>query len=184
MAIPTPRFEIGQQVFTAEVNTTDTTVVPCPDCDGARLWKLVAPGSMRGQTMPCPTCHDWDAGSRGVVKQSQVTARVRTLTVGMVRVAASKLGGDVEYMCEETGIGSGGVWPERLLRAHASEVESELPALVAKRKEELEDGRVATLVRVRADLTKSLSTKRWAVRAAKRALEEAERSLARFQGRL
>jgi hypothetical protein len=107
--IPTPKYEIGQQVF-AGCAQQITKRHQCPDCLGTKEWEATTP---RGEVfhIPCGTCQ-YGFFSEGTLQELVWTAEVRSLTIGSVQIDTADKDRVVAYMCRETGIGSGQVWPE------------------------------------------------------------------------
>lgn len=115
MAVIETKFGIGDVVWNANT-TTETFSHPCPDCLGSRKWETRSPAGGVFET-PCIRCSaNYQSNHRLNLKYSQWTPYVRRLTVGLVRANA---GGDRghEYMCLETGIGSGSLYYEDRLFA-------------------------------------------------------------------
>lgn len=76
----------------------------CDLCAGDGSVKI----SGSDRTTGCPECY-----SRGRVwKQEEAHHESQLLTVGQVRITAGRGGTEVQYMCHETGIGSGSLHDE------------------------------------------------------------------------
>lgn len=109
--IPTPEFKIGDAVYCASANWS-ARKIQCPDCLGTAKWEVKAPS---GETweVACNTCNKgWH--SDGLIDDYGYHAHVKNLTIGSVRIdtASDRV---IEYMCEETGIGSGTVYSQDAL---------------------------------------------------------------------
>ena len=125
------QFDLGQRVWAIYSGRKEYTA-PCMFCDCARV-VIGVDGSSR----PCPECF-----GRGGKQAWHLTAWhvERELTVGQVRVAVTnspgdesgeffdnfrpQVGGEEEYMCVETGIGSGSVWRSDVLFATRDEAQA------------------------------------------------------------
>lgn len=114
--LPTPKYRIGQTVWHPQIDRS-VEALPCPDCMGAKKWKVVTPAGLEMET-PCQRCAlsygriaDLPRPERVVFKAS-----ARQLTIGGVRAGTPGMShyGDngIEYMCQETGVGSGTVYTE------------------------------------------------------------------------
>lgn len=114
--LPTPKWKVGDTVFTVETRDGQETA-QCPDCLGTGTWEVRSRAGFE-TTAQCPRCNG--AGKLGL--RSRV-ALVRQLTVGSLRVSTVAYHDDehVEYMCDETGVGSGSIWRESRLRATREE---------------------------------------------------------------
>lgn len=118
MSFPTPRFNIGDAVFFPTVMTTKASL-PCPDCHGTGKWSVKSPAGLE-TTIPCPRCAQrYTSISRDIpsLEYTQYIASVEQRTIGSVRVDTHPFSADemVQYMCRETGIGSGQVYQESKL---------------------------------------------------------------------
>lgn len=123
MAILTTKFSVGDTVWAANI-TTENRRHDCPDCLGTRVWTCKSPAG--GEfTTDCPRCSASYQSDRDLSLDYTVHVPVaRRLTVGLVR-ASSKEGDDWgegnEYMCLETGVGSGTIYKETKLFATEEE---------------------------------------------------------------
>lgn len=114
---PLPKFRTGQTVFCASVSH-ETEMLPCPDCLGARKWKVLTPAGAELTTDCIRCCSRGDI--RGVPSLSRAIwmPQVRSLTVGAIEIRAGYGDRDaVSYMAVETGIGTGSVYREHELHA-------------------------------------------------------------------
>lgn len=110
MATITTKFGVGDIVYYANT-TTESKSHPCPDCLGSRAWEAKSPAGGVFK-VSCPRCDASYQSNRALnLKYSVWTGTARRLTIGLVRANA---GGDRghEYMCHETGIGSGTLYYE------------------------------------------------------------------------
>lgn len=134
-SLPTPKFAIGDVVYWPTTVTTKEPV-PCPDCLGTHRWKVITPAGTEMEA-ECQRCTgytriaDLPKPERLVSKPS-----VRRLTVGKITATthASYSNRDcVEYMCSETGIGSGAIYQESQLFATEEEAMASATAEADKR---------------------------------------------------
>lgn len=113
-ALPVPKFNIDDVVWYARVIWTETRV-PCPDCLGQKEWTVTTPAGESFQHM-CMTCSQ-GYYSNGLVSEYGDKPDVRPMTIGSVRLDTAEAEDPVKYMCRETGVGSGSIYPERQLFA-------------------------------------------------------------------
>ena len=136
--LPIPKYSIGDIVWRGRALQKEMTL-PCPDCLGTRKWKIVTPGGSELEA-DCQRC----TGSlhlRGVpsLKDHTFGVALERLTVGSIRVNTHHRDNEdsVQYMCQETGVGSGQVYNERMLHpteeAARAEAQAEVAAKEAKR---------------------------------------------------
>lgn len=110
MATIETKYAIGDVVFYA---TTDavTKQHPCPDCKDTRKWKALSPAGVE-YDFACPRCSVSFLGNNDLtLRYSSFEGRVSKLTIGSVRTD-SHSDRKVQYMCLETGVGSGSVYDE------------------------------------------------------------------------
>lgn len=110
MTTITTKYSIGDVVWHAGI-AVERRQHPCPDCHGEKLWKAISPAGEE-YTFSCPRCSAAYSSNNSLSLQySAYAPSIRRLTIGSVRVDTS---GDrnIEYMCHETGIGSGSLWSE------------------------------------------------------------------------
>lgn len=116
-------FKIGDTVYFPHT-INEQRQHPCPDCLGKRTWHVRSPAG-GVYTAPCPRC---TGGYRSVKELSLyyhfAVPVVSKMTIGMVRAMQSDEGNQNEYMCRETGIGSGSVYTEEMLTADKDEAEA------------------------------------------------------------
>lgn len=111
MAVIETKFSIGDVVYKAWT-TTVAKQHPCPDCAGARKWKAVSPAG-REYEFACPRCASGYQNDRDLsLSYTEFAPSTERLTIGSVRVDTSSQDRPVEYMCRETGIGSGTIHSE------------------------------------------------------------------------
>lgn len=111
MATITTKFSVGDVVYKAWT-TTVSKQHHCPDCKGERKWKAVSPAGNE-YDFACPRCASSYHGDRDLsLSYSEFAPLVQKLTIGSVRVDTSSKDRPVEYMCRETGIGSGTIHSE------------------------------------------------------------------------
>jgi hypothetical protein len=113
------KFGVGDHVWFASI-ATETRAHDCPDCLGAREWEATSPAGATFK-FSCPRCTAQYQGNSDLnLKYQWWVPTARLLTVGQVR-GYSGPDGKNEYMCHETGIGSGSVYSEDLLFAAEEE---------------------------------------------------------------
>lgn len=113
MAIIETKYSMGDVVWHPGM-TTERHQHPCPDCLGSRSWKAESPAG-GVFSVACPRCLTTYRGNSDLnLSYSRWTSTVRKLTIGQVRACHGREGGH-EYMCHETGIGSGSVYRENTL---------------------------------------------------------------------
>jgi hypothetical protein len=117
-----PKYGIGQSVYIAETSRTSTPI-PCPDCLALGTWTVTTPagGSVE---VDCLRCKGRNAywSELPALELPAYQPSTRLLTVGSVRIdTGADIDRQIEYMCVETGIGSGTLWAESDLYATESE---------------------------------------------------------------
>jgi hypothetical protein len=117
--LPTPRYKIGDTVWRSYTEHT-TEMLPCPDCLGTQTWKVITPAGteMTAQCQRCENSTYLRSNAKEDIPSLSVRKwmpRVRSLTIGSILIDTSKDSDPVEYMCRETGIGSGSVYYESTL---------------------------------------------------------------------
>lgn len=125
MATIETKYQIGDVVF---CGTTERKTLqhPCPDCLGSRKWKVVSPAGGEHE-FACPRCSArYHSNTDLRLDYQSAQPRVYKRTIGSVRYHSKGEWGDVgpsvEYMCHETGVGSGSCYKEAAL--HATEAEA------------------------------------------------------------
>jgi hypothetical protein len=124
--LPVPKYKIGDKVWLGTAQSTEGTH-PCPDCFGSGKWAVKSPAGLE-TTVPCPRCsHNGYFNSDAKVPSLEYlkyVAVTHALTIGSITAKTHPWHDDdgVEYMCNETGIGSGSIYREG--RLHATEAEA------------------------------------------------------------
>ena len=119
MATITTKYSIGDTVFHAST-TTDRKRHPCPDCLGSRKWEAKSPAG-REYTFGCPRCSGgYRSDHDSSIDYTAFVPSIQRLTIGQVNARTGPEPRN-EYMCHETGIGSGSVYYERDLFATEAE---------------------------------------------------------------
>lgn len=123
------KFSLGDVVWAAQTKTT-TDTFDCPDCMGAKTWKAVSPAGGEYE-FKCPRCSaNYGPQHPLSLRYTKFEGYTQRLTIGQVRGA---VGGEVrepiEYMCRETGVGSGALWKEDRLFATQAEAQAEADRL-------------------------------------------------------
>ena len=136
MTLPTPKYNIGDKVWLAYIESTMARH-PCPDCLGTHKWAVKTPAGV-DLTCECPRCSSYPPRTVAGKEVSPLTYRkweghVRELTIGSVRIDTND-DNPVQYMCVQTGVGSGNIWYESKLFEFQCEAEDE-----AKRLEDAEN---------------------------------------------
>lgn len=126
MAVIETKYSVGEVVWHAST-TTERKQHPCPDCNGSRKWKAISPAG-REYEFGCPRCSTrYQSNDVLSLDYTSACPLVHKRTIGSVRHDSHKFGGgsETQYMCHETGIGSGNLYNEESL------FPSEAEALVA-----------------------------------------------------
>lgn len=114
MAVITTKYSINDVVFWASTQR-ETKQHPCPDCLGSRKWKAISPAGSE-YDFQCPRCSArYTSNDKLSLQYAEFGPHVRTLTIGSVRIDTASHFGVVsqpEYMCHETGVGSGQIYKE------------------------------------------------------------------------
>ena len=109
MATIQTKFSVGDVVWRAGT-TTKKHQHPCPDCLGSRKWTATSPAG-KSFEVSCPRCGGGYQSNRDLSLDYTLFAPfVERLTIGSVRTNTED---ETEYMCRETGVGSGSVYRER-----------------------------------------------------------------------
>lgn len=137
-----PKYEIGQQVWVVEVQN-NTQNRPCPDCLGLKYWPITVPG---GDTfdLECATCR-YGYEVRGFITIHTVAPTINQMTIGSIRTNTHS-DHPVEYMMEETGVGSGRVWYETDVFAAAADAQPRLAEKQAELQSQLDAQDAARIV--------------------------------------
>lgn len=112
------KYAIGDVVYHAST-TQERGQHPCPDCLGSRKWKAVSPAGGEYE-FTCPRCTTgYRSDNELSLTYTKFAPSVSRLTIGSVRFDSQgrypHTGPSVEYMCNETGVGSGNVYSEGTL---------------------------------------------------------------------
>jgi len=111
MAIIETKFSIGDVVYYAST-TTERKQHPCPDCLGTKKWKAVSPAGGEYE-FSCPRCRSGYRSENELSLDYSIFVPVsHRLTIGSVRTDSAD---KTQYMCVETGIGSGNLYDESRL---------------------------------------------------------------------
>lgn len=129
-----PKFGIGDVVYLPTMETEQYRA-PCPDCKDTKTWQMISPAGI-GYLIACPRCamSFSNLPREYSLKRNRHVGAVRKLTIGSIRYDSSnKPGSDwdsdpFQYMCIETGVGSGSIYNERVL--HTDEASALLRAEV------------------------------------------------------
>jgi hypothetical protein len=119
MATITTKYSIGETVYFAST-VTETKCHPCPDCLGKKIWTVTSPAGT-DYTFPCPRCSaHYSSNDELRLDYSRYAPVVRKMTIGSIKHDSAyhdwdKLTAKTQYMCRETGVGSGSVYDEDLL---------------------------------------------------------------------
>jgi hypothetical protein len=116
MAVIETKFSVGDRVWYAGT-TTEQRQHPCPDCKGERKWKAASPAGDEFE-FACPRCStSYSSFDDMSLKYTAHTPAVERLTVGSIRYDSAGHCGEGgprhEYMCRETGVGSGRIYKEQ-----------------------------------------------------------------------
>jgi hypothetical protein len=172
MATLTTKYSIGDVVYRA-YTTTERKQHPCPDCLGSRRWKATSPVGGEYE-FRCPRCAaSYTSDSDLSLWYTASTPAVQRLTIGSIQVntAPSFSRDGNQYMCQETGIGSGSVYYESDL--HETE---EAALLAAKVQADLNNKTVEWIVKL---YNKALEISDYELESAKLKLAKDERLDAR-----
>ena len=173
-----PTFDIGHCVFAVKIETSKTPV-ECPDCLGTLVWHVELETGEQFD-IKCQTC-TFGYETRGVVQSYETTACIQELTVGSVRIDTASRRSPVEYMCTETGVGTGRVWSESELYSTREHAEHVLPGLVEAHRIQSQESR-ARSIKLRKDDSRAggmAAFYRKQIRLAKKDIKQAEEGLAR-----
>lgn len=123
-----PKYEIGQLVYFGHGDIGEH-YVECPDCRGSCVWSVTTPA---GDTfeVPCSTCEYERPAGR--IRTYEPQGEVKTLTIGSIRIDTAD-DNPVQYMCIETGVGSGAIYYERDLFVDQDEAAAHAKQMAAKR---------------------------------------------------
>lgn len=113
MAVIETKFGIGDRVWVAG-RTAEKRQHPCPDCLGSRKWEARSPAGGVFE-VACPRCGGGYQSNRSLsLDYHAYVPTAQQMTIGQVRAFAGT-DDETEYMCRETGIGSGSLWRESVM---------------------------------------------------------------------
>ena len=154
MSLPTPKFNIGDVVFLGNAERVFEKL-PCPDCNGTKTWFAVSPNGLVVEA-GCPRCDGYTRNLPELTLEDW-NPTVRRLTIGSIKIDTARINNPdcwgqepVEYMCLETGVGSGSVYRESQLHRGESMALAAAEAQCAKaraERDEKEAAKVAQVVR-------------------------------------
>ncbi|MBU6430038.1 MAG: hypothetical protein KGR26_13570 [Cyanobacteria bacterium REEB65] len=107
------KYNLGQIVYAATTGYTSRTV-DCGDCTGSGLWSVTKPNG-EAIEVNCPTCEGPWGQRSGTITEAVFGGNVEVLTIGLVRAEVEIDRRRIQYMCHETGVGSGRCWEEDVL---------------------------------------------------------------------
>jgi hypothetical protein len=139
MAVIETKYSVGDVVWHASTST-ERKQHPCPDCNNTRKWKAVSPAGNEYE-FRCPRCATrFQHNDILSLEYSSACPLVHKRTIGSVRHDSHKFGGgsETEYMCLETGVGSGNLYNEESLFASEAEALSAAQAMADKSNETTE----------------------------------------------
>lgn len=113
MAVIETKYSIGDVVWHARTSP-ERKQHPCPDCNGTRKWKATSPAGNE-YDFACPRCTArYQSNDVLSLDYTASVGTVQKLTIGSVRHDSHKFGGgsETQYMCVETGVGSGNLYNE------------------------------------------------------------------------
>jgi hypothetical protein len=124
--LPTPKFKVGDRVWIAGTNSVEKQL-PCPDCLGSKKWSITSPAGAELE-LACPRCSNtYRSSDIPSLRYREHVGYASAMTIGSIRIdtAPSLSWGDepVNYMCNETGIGSGSIYRESGLFASEEEAQ-------------------------------------------------------------
>ena len=145
----TAPFAIGDMVYHAGT-TRKEKQLPCPDCGGSCLLTLLTHEGREIEVKCCSCLYGLD--SRGFVTYFDFTPVVRTLTIGSLRYNSHEDRGPWEFMCEETGIGTGSLYYESTVFATREEATAMAATMTTEMRTHIEQENDKRLKRRRGDL--------------------------------
>lgn len=114
-----PKFRVGQKVYFGLAIRTPVGY-ECPDCLGTGKWAITTPAGESWDTW-CQTCSSSALGLGGRLIKYEWQPEVVIRTIGSIRMDTNSKEDLFEYMCKETGIGSGNIYKESSLFRSESE---------------------------------------------------------------
>lgn len=85
--LPTPKFRIGDTVYTAEIETV-TKRYPCPDCLGTGKWTVETPAGSKMET-PCLRCGSYSNTDLPSLFYTEAVARAQPFEIRTVSVKST-----------------------------------------------------------------------------------------------
>jgi len=115
------KFSVGDVVYWG-YTTSEKAQHACPDCNGTRQWKATSPAGEEYE-FPCPRCTAYLSDDTLSLNYQTFKPAVKKMTIGSVQYNSQPYSGDsnAQYMCVETGVGSGSVYSEDKLFFHEPE---------------------------------------------------------------
>lgn len=130
----TPKYKIGDSVFFRSMEMRKEKQ-PCPDCLETRKWKVSTPAGDEFE-IQCARCASGYFDAPGIHVSSWHPV-VRPLTIGSIRIdTAADAERRIEYMCCETGVGSGSIYSEAHLFGNEADALAAAAALCAEKNAE------------------------------------------------
>lgn len=130
------KYQVGDVVFYADAHMVQKQL-PCPDCLGSGKWQAISPGGM-GYLIPCPRCSArFHSNHELSLTYNAYEASVVTRTIGSVRYDSAS-DNPFQYMCRETGVGSGILYNEDSLHATREEAEIAARAIAVRQDRHIE----------------------------------------------
>ncbi len=134
------KYNVGDTVYNALAHMTQKKH-PCPDCKGSRVWKAISPAGQE-YSFACPRCESRYIGDKNVsLAYTAHEPMAQKLTIGSIRIDTADENDTVQYMCVETGVGSGTIYREsnlfpdyetalQVATMEATRMDSEIPWIV------------------------------------------------------
>ncbi len=106
-----PKYSIGDTVYCISTFQAQKWH-PCPDCLGEKKWAAQSPAGAEF-TFACPRCRGSYQSYRDIsLSYISHVPSIATLTIGSVRTDTADKKCPIDYMCVETGVGSGTIYDE------------------------------------------------------------------------
>lgn len=106
-----PKFNIGDAVFLAHSHM-EQKKLPCPDCLGTNHWAAKSPAGTE-YSFACPRCNSrYSSQDNLSLFYSSFEPAATNLTIGSIQFNSENERSKYQYMCVETGVGSGSVYHE------------------------------------------------------------------------
>jgi hypothetical protein len=133
------KYNLKQVVYNAYCSH-EAYYVTCTDCNGTGYWEVAG----KDMKIGCHTCNKesyWN--TPGKIEHYKYFPCVKRLTIGQVRATIGH-SPEIQYMCKETGLGSGALWREDSLTDDEA-VANEAAKVLADRRNAGEDIKVDDL---------------------------------------